>query len=676
VHGDGVNFAIYSKSAECLELLLFDAAADPAPARVIRLDPAQHRTSHYWHVHVAGIGAGQVYGWRAHGPFEPERGLRFDGNKVLLDPYARAVLMNGSYDRRTATSPGDNCAAALRGVVVDSRSYDWEDDEPLHRPYGETVIYELHVGGFTRHPSSGVAPDKRGTYAGLIEKIPYLRELGVTAVELLPVQQFDPLDAVPGRINYWGYSPLAFFAPHAAYSSQRDPLGPVDEFRDMVKAMHRAGIEVILDVVFNHTAEGDERGPTLSFKGLENGAYYILDEDPAHYTNFSGCGNTINANHSVMRQLILDCLRYWVAEMHVDGFRFDLASVLSRDGKGLPDENAPILWSIDSDPVLAGTKLIAEAWDAAGLYQVGSFTGERFAEWNGPFRDDVRRFVRGDDGLVPALALRIAGSPDLYQHPEREANRSINFITCHDGFTLADLVSYSQKHNEANGEENRDGCDHNFSWNTGVEGPSEDPALTALRLRQMKNFLSILLLSQGTPMLSMGDELRRSQQGNNNAYCQDGPLGWVDWSTLPQDGDLFRFTRSLLGFTRDLDIFREERFWSQDGEDGRPRIRWHGVRLGAPDWSKSSHCLAFTLRYPEADELLHVMLNAFWQPLDFELPTPPPGESWRRIADTALPSPGDFLSAREAPAVSSGRYRAGDRSVAILLSTPKRSVCD
>ncbi len=362
----GVNFAVYSKNATCLELLLFDAPEADQPSRVIPLDPARHRPFHSWHVYVPGLRAGQLYGWRAYGPFEPGRGLRFDGGKVLLDPYARAVVLGESYDRRAACGPGDNCVQAPRGIVVDPSDYDWEGDAPLHRPYGETVIYELHVGGFTRHPSSGLPAALRGTYAGLTEKIPYLLSLGVTAVELLPVQQFDPHDAPLGRVNYWGYSPVAFFAPHGDYSSRRTPLGPVDEFRDMVKAMHRAGIEVILDVVFNHTAEGDERGPTLSFKGLENGAYYIPGENPARYANYSGCGNTVNAHHSVMRHLILDCLRYWVAEMHVDGFRFDLASVLSRDSKGRPIENAPILWSIDSDPVLAGTKLIAEAWDAAG----------------------------------------------------------------------------------------------------------------------------------------------------------------------------------------------------------------------------------------------------------------------------------------------------------------------
>ena len=669
VQEGGVNFAVYSKNAECMELLLFDGPECDAPSRVIRLDADRHRTFHYWHVFVAGIGHGQLYGWRAHGHFEPERGLRFDGGKVLIDPYARAVVMGERYDRVAACEPGDNCAVAPRSVVVDPGGYDWEGDLPLHRPYGETVIYELHLGGFTRHESSGLPDELRGTFAGLVEKIPYLKSLGVTAVELLPVQQFDPYDAPLGRTNYWGYSPVAFFAPHCGYSSRRTPVGPVDEFRDMVKALHRAGIEVILDVVFNHTAEGDERGPTLSFKGLENDAYYIEDGSPGRYANFSGCGNTLSANHSVTRHLILACLRYWVSEMHVDGFRFDLASVMSRDGEGRPRENAPILWSIDSDPVLAGTKLIAEAWDAAGLYQVGAFTGERFAEWNGPFRDDVRRFLRGDRDTVRTLATRIAGSPDLYADPRGEANRSINFVTCHDGFTLMDLVSYDTKHNDANGEQGRDGCDQNFSWNCGVEGASDDPAVLALRRRQMKNFLALLLLSQGTPMLAMGDELRRSQGGNNNAYSLDDARGWLDWSGADRDAELVDFVSRLIGFIQSLELFREERFWG--AENGhRPRIRWHGVRLGEPDWSADSHSLAYSLRHEQADELLHVMMNAWWEPLEFELPPPPPGRAWHRLLDTALDSPEDLLAPEAAPRHAGGRYRLEPRGVALLVSRP------
>ena len=405
------------------------------------------------------------------GPREPSKGFLYEPEKLLLDPYGRAVAVPENYSRAAGSQPGDNTATAMKSVVADIRAYDWEGDQPLHRPFAKTVIYEMHVRGFTRHPSSGVREGKEGTYAGLIEKIPYLKELGITAVELLPVYQFDPQDASPGMVNYWGYSPVSFFAPHQGYSSRKDPLGVLDEFRDMVKALHRAGIEVILDVVYNHTAEGDERGPTFCFKGLQNDAYYILEKEGSAYGNYTGCGNTLNANQPIVRRLILDSLRYWVREMHVDGFRFDLASILSRDETGQPLKNPPVLWDIESDPVLAGTKLIAEAWDAAGLYQVGSFVGDSWKEWNGRFRDDVRSFLKGDNGTVSRVATRILGSPDLYGQEEREPEQSINFVACHDGFTLNDLVSYNQKHNEANGEENRDGSNDNLSWNCGAKGP-------------------------------------------------------------------------------------------------------------------------------------------------------------------------------------------------------------
>ena len=407
----GVNFCVYSGRAKRLELLLFDGATDAEPAHVIRLDARTHRTYHYWHAFVPGLRPGQVYAYRAAGPFDPARGLRFDPAKVLLDPYARAVVVPDGYDRAAASRPGDNTAVAMRSVVVDPDAYDWEGDAPLRRPFATTVIYEMHVAGFTRHPSSGVAPATRGTYAGMIEKIPYLQDLGITAVELLPVFQFDRQDCPPGLVNYWGYSPVSFFAPHAGYSSRRDPLAPVDEFRDLVKALHRAGIEVILDVVYNHTAEGDHEGPTLSLRGLDNETYYMLEADRARYANYSGTGNTLNANESVVRRMILDSLRYWVAQMHVDGFRFDLASVLSRDESGRPLQRPPVLWDIQSDPVLAGTKLIAEAWDAAGLYQVGSFTGDTWQEWNGKFRDDVRRFVKSDNDTVIGLRLPVLRQP-------------------------------------------------------------------------------------------------------------------------------------------------------------------------------------------------------------------------------------------------------------------------
>jgi len=668
VYPGGVNFCVFSKNCEAMELLLFEDADDARPARLIRLDPKRNRTYYYWHVFVPGIGAGQLYGYRAYGPFAPSRGYRFDGAKVLLDPYARAVVVGSNYDREAATRPGDNCAHAMKCVVVDPSAYDWEGDIPLGLPYASTVIYELHIGGFTRHPSSGVSPERRGTYAGLIEKIPYLQSLGITAVELLPVQQFDEQDAPPGLTNYWGYSPVAFFAPHQGYCSCSDPLGPVNEFRDMVKALHRAGIEVILDVVFNHTAEGDHTGPTISFRGLENGAYYILEADRAFYADYTGCGNTVNANHSIVRRMIIDCLRAWVMEMHVDGFRFDLASVMARDERGRPLENPPILWAIESDPVLAGTKIIAEAWDAAGLYQVGSFIGHRWAEWNGQFRDDVRRFVRGDAGTVVRLAARITGSPDLYQQPGREPNRSINFVTCHDGFTLNDLVSYDEKHNQANGEGNRNGTDVNFSWNCGVEGPTDDPAVESLRLRQIKNFLVILLISQGTPMLLMGDEVRRTQHGNNNAYCQDNELSWFDWRALERHAGLLRFTRNLIHFTQALDIFREERFWVASSEDNAAHITWHGVRLGQPDWGHDSHSLAFTLRHPHGGDHLHVMLNAYWEPLVFELPPLQAGECFYRIVDTALLSPDDFCEPDAAPPIEGNQYRVEAHSAVVLMA--------
>ena len=456
--------------------------------------------------------------------------MRFDADKLLLDPYGRAVAVPQNYSRAAARREGENAGTAMKSVVVDPSTYDWEGDLPLKRPPARTIIYEMHVRGFTRHPSSGVAETTRGTFAGLIEKIPYLQNLGITAVELLPVFQFDPQDCPPGHVNYWGYSPVSFFAPHQGYSSRADPLGPMDEFRDMVKALHRADLGVILDVVFNHTAEGDHRGPTLSFRGLDNSTYYILDKDRSRYANYSGTGNTLNANHPIVRRLILDSLRYWVEVMHVDGFRFDLASILDRDESGEPMPNPPVLWDIESDPALAGTKLIAEAWDAAGLYQVGSFIGDSWREWNGRFRDDVRSFFRGDRGVVTRLADRLLGSPEIYGHEEREAEESVNFVTCHDGFTLNDLVSYNDKHNEANGENNRDGADDNRSWNCGAEGPTDDPGVEKLRNRQVKNFLTVTLLSLGVPMILMGDEVRRTQRGNNNAYCQDNETSWFDWT--------------------------------------------------------------------------------------------------------------------------------------------------
>jgi isoamylase len=666
----GVNFSVYADKAAAVELLLFDGLDDARPAQVFRLDPGQHRTYHYWHAFVPGVQAGQIYAYRAIGPHAPEQGLRYDADKVLLDPYGRCVAMPTAYSREAASRPGDNAATAMKSVVVDNASYDWEGDRPLRRPIPQTVIYEMHLAGFTRHPNSGVTPGKRGTYSGLVEKIPYLQALGITAVELLPVYQFDPSTAPGGRVNYWGYQPIAFFAPHTAYSSRQNPLGVLDEFRDMVKALHRAGIEVILDVVYNHTAEAFGAGATLSFRGLANDVYYVLDPaDKSRYADYTGCGNTLNAGHAVVRRLIGDSLRYWVQEMHVDGFRFDLASVLTRDEHGAPLPNPPVIWDIETDPALAGIKLFAEAWDAAGLYQVGSFVGDAWLEWNGRFRDDVRRFVKSDTGTVTALARRLAGSPDLYGKDAREPEQSINFITVHDGFTLNDVVSYNDKHNDANGEANRDGSNDNFSWNCGVEGPTDDPAVEALRNRQVKNFLTLLLAAVGAPLIQMGDEVRRTQHGNNNTYCQDNEFSWFDWTLLDKHADVHRFVRQLIadrlhfGQGRTADDVLDELLQ-------RVKIEFHGVTLATPDVSDTSHALAMSRTSPSGKDVFYVMVNAYWEPLDFALPAAPATtQGWRLWIDTSRPSPGDIYPRDEAPPVAKNLYQVGPRSVVALVAT-------
>jgi glycogen operon protein len=666
IQSGGVNFSVYSKSATSVQLLLFDSADAVTPSQVISLDPRVHRTYHYWHVFVSGLMPGQIYAFRAIGPFDPARGLRFDGDKVLLDPYARAVAIPKKYTRT-----GKDVDCAMKSVVTDSSSYDWEDDRPLQRPFVQSVIYEMHVRGFTRHPSSGVAREKAGTYVGLIEKIPYLVDLGITAVELMPVFQFDATDAPAGHVNYWGYSPVSFFAPHRAYSSRQDLLGPIDEFRDMVKALHRAGIEVILDVVFNHTAEGNHDGPTFCFRGLENQAYYVLERDRSRYANYTGTGNTLNANQPIVRRMIVDSLRYWVTGMHVDGFRFDLASVLVRDETGAPMPNPPTIWDIESDPALSATKIIAEAWDAAGLYQVGSFVGDSWQEWNGRFRDDARRFLKGDRGTVSNLATRLLGSPDIYGRKEREPEQSINFVTCHDGFTLNDLVSYNEKHNEENGEENRDGMNDNLSWNCGAEGPVDDSAIEALRTRQVKNFLVLNVLAVGTPMLLMGDEVRRTQRGNNNAYCQDNEISWFDWNLLKNHPDIYRFARMIVAFRAHRDVAIENSRLTLNELLNQARLQWHGVVLNRPDWSEDSHSISFTVGSLRGRFTLHAMLNAFWEPLAFELPSV--GEKgrreWRRWIDTALPSPGDICAWEDAQLVQCLKYVVEPRSLAILVET-------
>jgi glycogen operon protein len=528
----------------------------------------------------------------------------------------------------------------------------------------------MHVAGFTRHPNSGVTETKKGTYLGLVEKIPYLKYLGITAVELLPVFQFDIQDAAPGLENYWGYGPVSFFAPHIGYSTCNDPLVCLDEFRTMVKELHRAGIEVILDVVYNHTGEGDENGPTLCFRGLENSFYYILKKDKAKYANYAGAGNTLKANHSIVKRLILDSLRYWVSEMHVDGFRFDLASIFSRDESGKPMLNPPIIWEIDSDPVLAGTKLIAEAWDSGGLYQVGSFGQDKWKEWNGKFRDDIRSFVKGDQDTAAKLRQRIAGSPDLYQEYDRPAGQSINFVTCHDGFTLNDLVSYNAKHNEANRESNNDGTNANLSWNCGVEGPTANDGIEHLRMQQIRNLLALTLLSVGTPMLLMGDELCRTQLGNNNAYCQNNEISWFDWSLCQTNADVLHFVRQMIHLRLHFD--EKEKSGQTTLEDylSKSRIEWHGIEIGKPDWGGSSHSLALSLHNLAGTQVRYIAINAYWEPLQFALPhvADDANGGWLRFIDTSLPTPNDIAEGTKGSRLGGPSYRVNPRSIIMLHS--------
>ncbi len=586
----GINFSIFSKHATSCTLVLLRAGADE-PFLELPFDPHFNRTGHVWHLFVEGLDAGVQYGYRLDMQPNPDpRIYRFDPTRVLLDPYAHVLSHGvewGSY--RDGKRPYRN------GVVVDNH-FDWQHDQPLNVPLVDSIIYEMHVRTFTRHTSSGV--QHPGTFAGLIEKIPYLQQLGVTAVELLPVNEFeegdtDRLNPQLGEtlLNLWGYQPTSFCAPNTAYSSDLADGAQIREFKALVHAMHKAGIEVILDLVFNHTAEGDEHGPIWSFRGIDNPTYYILDPSTGEYLNFSGCGNTVNCNNPVVRDFIVDCLHFWVTEMHVDGFRFDLASILGRGQDGSVLKNPPLLESLAYDPVLANTKLIAEAWDAAGLYQVGTFPSwGRWAEWNGQFRDDVRKFVRGDGGMTSSLATRLLGSPDLYLTSAREPYHSINFVTCHDGFTLADLVSYNDKHNLANGEDNRDGANDNNSWNCGAEGPTTDAAINQLRLRQQKNFAAILLFAHGVPMLLSGDEIGRTQQGNNNAYCQDNDISWVDWRMAESNAGLLRFFRLMIDFRKRSPLLRRESF-ELNGENGF-HITWHGIKCMQADWGSEARSLA------------------------------------------------------------------------------------
>lgn len=665
----GTNFSVFSKNAHRIDLLLFNHVDDSKPSRVIELDPIKNKTFDYWHCFVPKIGAGQIYAFRAHGLFEPELGMRFDGQKVLLDPYGKGLSIPKNYSRKAACEPGDNARTAMKSVVVDMEDFDWEGDLPINRPFRQTVIYEMHVRGFTQDHSSCLASDKRGTYAGLIEKIPYLKDLGITAVELLPVYQFDEEDAPLGLRNYWGYSTVSFFVPHARYSFHKSPMGVLNEFRLLVKALHRAGIEVILDVAYNHTAEGNHNGPSLCYRGLENSVYYLLEKDKRSYSNFSGTGNTFNANHPVVRRLILDSLRYWVEYMHVDGFRFDLASIFSRDETGIPVQNPPVIWDIDTDPRLAGTKLIAEAWDCGGLYQVGSFVGDNWIEWNGRFRDDARRFIKSDPGVAKVIPARILASPDIYMHKEQDVEHNVNFITCHDGFTLNDLVSYNQKHNKPNKEKSADGSNDNLSWNCGSEGPTRTRAVEDLRNRQVKNFFTLNLLSLGVPMILMGDEVRRTQGGNNNAYSQDNESSWFDWKLLDTHADVHRFVKKLISM-------RMKRVLANDGIGTslnmilrNSTIEWHGQKLRQPDWSDESRYTSFTVKSYRGSFWLHAVFNAHWEPYFFELPKVNE-TGWYRIVDTYLESPRDICDWKESDLISEPYYPVFPRSVALLIAWP------
>ena len=645
----GINFSIFSSNATACTLVLFERGATRPFAEIPF--PPEFRMGDVFAMTVFDLDPNGIeYGYRMDGPFNPHAGHRFDPRHILLDPFARAVS-----GRELFRAPlRDPDVFPHRGRIPEN-NFDWEHDRPLDLPVSEMVIYELHVRGFTRHPSSGVAYP--GTFEGLREKIPYLQSLGVNCVELMPIFEFNEHENIHTNPdngeqlhNYWGYSTLAFRAPKAGYATAGQNGGEVDELKSLVKAFHSAGIEVILDVVFNHTAEGDATGPVISFRGLDNKVYYLLAPN-GDYLNFSGCGNTLDCNEPVVRDFLIDCLRYWAAEYHIDGFRFDLASVLGRDSQGHPLPNPPLLESIAHDPVLAHCELIAEAWDAGGLYQVGNFPSYgRWMEWNGKFRDAARRFLRGDDNSVAEMVQRIMGSPDLYRPSGRKPSASVNFITCHDGFTLADLYAYETKRNLENGEQNRDGGDDNISWNCGVEGPTDDPDINALRLRCAKNAMTLLLVSQGVPMLYMGDEMGRTQRGNNNPYCHDTEWNWLDWHLLEKNAGLQRFVKTLVAFRKKhASLHHEDWFTGEDNiGSGYPDICWHGVEPGEPDWGEHSHSLAFMIcgQHDHAlggtGESFYAAFNMHTEPLDFRLPALPSGWHWHLLADTAKESPGDI----------------------------------
>jgi isoamylase len=669
----GINFSIYSRHASSCTLVLFKKRLSEPLAEIPF--PDEFRIGNVFAMVVFGLDYDTIeYGFRMDGPFNPREGHRFDSTKILLDPYAKVI---GGRDVWGVQVQWNDVYQHRGRIVFDD--FDWQSDRPLEIPPEDMVIYEMHVRGFTQHPSSGVKHP--GTFAGIREKIPYLQDLGVNCIELMPIFEFDEFEnsrmhPETGQmlLNYWGYSQVGFFAPKAGYAATGKFSMQVDELKALIQDLHKNGIEVFLDVVFNHTAEGNERGPTISFRGIDNQTYYMLTPE-GYYLNFSGTGNTLNCNNPIVRNMVLDCLRYWAAEYHIDGFRFDLASILGRDPWGAPLPNPPLLENLAFDPILAKCKLIAEAWDAGGLYQVGSFPSYgRWAEWNGKYRDTVRKFLKGDMGQVGEMAQRLQGSPDLYWW--RGPGASVNFITAHDGFTLADLVSYNQKHNEANGEHNNDGTNDNDSWNCGWEGPTDDPEINALRSRQIKNAVAVLMVSQGVPMILMGDEIGRSQRGNNNAYCHDNELSWMEWTLLKSNADLFRFFKNCIAFRKAHAVLRNRtHLRNQDYVgSGYPDISWHGVRAWQPDWSGASRIFAFMLCGAHAnggqhqDNYIYVVLNMHWETHLFELPELPQRMQWHVFANTIMPPPEDIRKPGSEPLLEDQQqFLVGSRSVVILV---------
>lgn len=656
------NFSLYSRHAQGVSLLLFTEDELRAPLREIKLDRLRNRTGNVWHCRVSELALKDIayYGYRVFGPWAPEQGLRFDPDKVLLDPYAQRVFHPPGCELMATASRGSTLGIAPLAEIPRPRpAFDWgEDRRPQHT--SDLIIYEMHVRGFTRHSSSGVAQDRRGTFAGIIDKIPYLVELGVTAIELLPVHQFDP--GTDG--NYWGYMTMAFFAPHGSYCQSRLPAEQLDEFRTMVKALHEADIEVILDVVYNHTAEHGADGPFYCFRGIDNPTYYLLGPKLSEYRNDTGAGNVLRTAHPTVRRLIVDSLRFWVEDMHVDGFRFDLATILSRDLNGnlITDRGSPIFNEIVSDPTLREVRLIAEPWDVAAFQLGYSFPACTWYQWNGRFRDDVRRFVKSDPGMVPSLMRRLYGSDDLFPDSPSETYRafqSINFVTAHDGFCLYDLVSYTHKRNHANGRDNTDGSDDNHSWNCGYEGDDPPPEVATLRKRQIKNLCALLLLSNGTPMILAGDEFMNTQRGNNNPYNQDNPTSWLDWSLAKKNADMLRFWQCMIRFRRRHASLQRSHFYRRD-------VSWFGTD-GAVDTTVESRCLAMYLTGQSLrDGDLYLMVNAFWQPQTFRIGAPEGPSAWRRVLDTGLDSPDDFADG-EGDSIGSDEYTLVSRSVALLL---------